>query len=243
MSARGFDCEVFAWGDARVVKLFDCSTPASRVDEQFRIAKAVHAAGLKAPAAFEILQIDDRRGIVYERIDGRSLFDDVQSKPWTLFAAAKRMAELHARIHEAKAPSEWPTWKHRIRKKIEANASLSERDRRRAAESLAALPDGDAVCHGDIHPANILCTADGVMAVDWGGATRGHPLGDVAWTVRLMEQAQLPTWAPRPMHWLLKLSRRSLLRTYLARYFSLRPGVVEELRPWKAVLEFLPRLG
>src|SRR5688572_20787289 len=127
---RGFDCEVYAWGDARIVKLFDSSTQASRVNEQFRIANAVCAAGLKAPAASEILQIDDRLGIVYERIEGRSLFDEVQSKPWTLFAAARRMADLHARIHEAKAPSDWPTWKHRMGRKIEANASLTERDRR-----------------------------------------------------------------------------------------------------------------
>jgi len=80
-----------------------------------------------------------------------------------------------------------------------------------------------------------------LTAIDWGGATRGHPVGDVATTVRLMEQAELPPWSPRPMHWLLKWSRTALLRTYLRRYFEIRGGSLERLAPWKRLLDgFLP---
>jgi fructosamine-3-kinase len=44
---------------------------------------------------------------------------------------------------------------------------------------LAAMPDGDRLCHGDLHPLNILGDVDKPMIVDWPDACRGDPAADV----------------------------------------------------------------
>ncbi|TMA37195.1 MAG: aminoglycoside phosphotransferase family protein, partial [Deltaproteobacteria bacterium] len=43
---------------------------------------------------------------------------------------------------------------------------------------LETLPDGDQLCHGDMHPGNIMLSRRGPMVIDWTNARRGHPAAD-----------------------------------------------------------------
>src|SRR3954463_16764254 len=82
--------------EGRVLKLFHGWVPLYRAQREYNVTRAVHAAGLPAPAAYEFVTINDRSGIVFERIEGLSMLRHVQARPWTLFSAVKRLAELHA---------------------------------------------------------------------------------------------------------------------------------------------------
>jgi uncharacterized protein (TIGR02172 family) len=230
---RGFTSDVFAWGEGRVLKLFHRGRSVQKAEQEFLASNVVYNAGLPAPAAFELIEVDGRIGIVYERIEGRSLFEEVQARPWMLFSAARRMASLHASIHAFKAPAALPSMKSRLSERIAADERLSLTDRATAISRLESLPDGEEICHGDFHPGNIICTRRGFVVIDWGAACRGSGLGDVACTLRLFETADLPKWAPRYMHWLLKCSRALLHRTYLRNYLSARPGSQAEFSAWK----------
>jgi hypothetical protein len=101
---KGFCSDVYAWGEGRVLKLFHDSGAGDRVDREFAATRAVHAAELPVPAAYEVVEVDGRRGIVFERIDGVSLLKYTQARPWTIFGAVRLLAELHAQIHCCTAP-------------------------------------------------------------------------------------------------------------------------------------------
>jgi uncharacterized protein (TIGR02172 family) len=229
---RGFTADVYAWGDGRVLKLFHPGAP-DRPEREYRVTRAVHAAGLPAPAVYELVEVDGRAGIVFERVDGPSLFEYVQARPWKLWWAIRRLAELHAQIHRCVCPAELPTQRDWLAGGIDASPDLSKVDRDAARRQLAALPDGTAVCHGDFHPANILLTARGPVVIDWGAATRGHPLGDVACTLRLIRTASLPPWSPRPVHLLLACTRPLLHRGYLTHYLRRHAGTRREVEAWR----------
>jgi uncharacterized protein (TIGR02172 family) len=233
---RGFTSDVYSWGEGRVLKLFHKSVPSASVQREFRATRAVHALGLPVPDTYELVEVDDRLGIVFERIRGDSLFRQVQDRPWTLLRVARQLAELQAKIHAYDAPSELISQREWIQKGIDAPPNLPEREKHQAQRCLENLPDGKALCHGDFHPANILVTSSGPVIIDWGTATRGHPLGDVACTSRLMQTANLPRWAPFYMHLLLKASRSLLHRTYLRRYLRLHPGTRREIEQWEQAI-------
>jgi uncharacterized protein (TIGR02172 family) len=233
---KGYTAEVYAWGEGRVLKLFHTWYAHERAEREFRAARAVHAAGLPAPAAYELVEIAGRTGIVFERLEGRSLFARLQARPWTLFAAVRRFAELHARIHRCDAPDDLPTLRERIAGGISSAGELSDSEKRTALDYLDRLPDGTAMCHGDFHPENVLLTPRGPVIIDWGRASRGHPLGDVACTVRLMRTANLPPWAPPTMHALIKCTRPLIQRTYLNRYLQLHGGTRKEIEAWQSPL-------
>ncbi len=188
---RGFTADVYAWGPGRVLKLFHPGQDRERSEREFRTTRAVHAAGLPVPAAHELVEVAGRWGVVFERVEGPSLLDHVRARPWTLPWSVRLLAELHTRVHRCPAPGGLPTHRESIADRITA-APLSAEARAAARRRLAALPDGEVVCHGDFHPGNVLVTRRGPMIIDWGRAARGHPLGDVACTARLIRTAGLP---------------------------------------------------
>lgn len=206
------------------------------MERHFKTARMVHAAGLPVPAVYEMAEHNGRHGIIFERIEGVSMLVWGQARPWMIFSAAKQLAELHFRVHQCVAPPELQTQKQRIRDAMEADKNVPPENKEDTRARLEKLPDGDALCHGDFHPDNILFTRRGPVIVDWDSATRGHPLGDVACTSRLFQVASLPPWSPRYMHLLMKISRQALRKTYLKRYRQLHPCSLEEITAWEKPL-------
>ena len=233
---KGFTSDVYSWGEGRVLKLFHNWVPAFRAEREYRVTKAVHAAGLPVPAVYQVIQIADRHGIVFERVQGASMLSGVQTRPWTMFKAVRQLAELHAQIHRCAAPSELPSQRDWIANGIKAAGDISPSEKENALRRLEDLPDGTAVCHGDFHPENVLLTARGPIVIDWDSATRGDPLGDVACTSRLIQKAGLPRWAPGYMHLLLKCSRVLLHHFYMKRSLQLHAGTRQQIDAWQLPL-------
>ena len=237
---KGYCSDVYAWGEGRVLKLFHGHVASERADREYAATRAVHAAGLPAPAAFELVEVEGRRGIVFERIDGVSLLDYTQARPWRLFGVIRQFAELHAQIHHHTAPAGLPTLRERIMERIAA-ADAPAADKQAARDRLAGLPDGTALCHGDFHPGNVLVTPRGPVVIDWGSASSGDPIGDVACTSRLLRSANLPPWSPGYMHVMLKYLRPVMHRSYLKRYLRLQPGTRRQIETWQAPLAVAAR--
>jgi hypothetical protein len=64
---------VYAWKELCVLKLFHGWVGRDRAEGEFAVTRAVHPAGLPVPTAFELVEVEGRSGIVFERIDGVSL--------------------------------------------------------------------------------------------------------------------------------------------------------------------------
>ena len=230
---KGLTSEVFGRGEDRVLKLFFPWVPESTVQREFDITRTVHAAGAPCPAAFEMLKLGDRHGIIFERVRGHSLVRQVEMKPWTLFAAARLLAELQAQIHARDAPAGLPAQRDQVARWVERAVDFTPAQKEVARRQLEQLPPGHCLCHGDFHPANILLTARGPIIIDWSRATRGHAPADVARTSVLFEHAELPEETSLRIRLLMKLARRLLHTTYLKRYFEVRPGTLEEIEKWR----------
>jgi aminoglycoside phosphotransferase (APT) family kinase protein len=230
---RGLTSDVFEYGPDRVVKLFFDWRPREQVECEFMVTRAVHAIGAPVPQALELIQIGGRNAIVFERIDGISMFRTVQRKPWKLFWAARELAELHARMHTHKAPPELPTQREQIERWLAAAKDLSEADKTAARHFAENLPTGNTLCHGDFHPENILYAVKGPIIIDWSAGTRGDPIGDVARTSSLIRWAKIPEGAPAHMRVLIHCFRKIINHVYLERYFQLRPGSRSELAAWE----------
>src|SRR5262245_58278732 len=117
---KGFCSDVYAWGHGRVLKLFHRWIPRTRAEQECAATRAVHAAGVPAPAAFEVIEVEGRCGIVLERIDGVSLLGHTQGRPWAIFGAVRLLAELHDRIHRSPAPAGLRALRDRLAAGIEA---------------------------------------------------------------------------------------------------------------------------
>ena len=228
--ARGRTAEVFAWKDGQVLKLFYDWVPLTWVETETKVSRAVYEAGLPAPAIEGVLEADGRRGIVFERVEGPSMLAEWKSKPWVLVRSARQLAELHAAIHTLSVPG-LPSYHRRLEESIRSVQALPAPMKEAVLSALARLPDGDALCHGDFHPDNVIMTARGPIIIDWMTAVRGNPLADVARTSLLLTQAALVPGTPGRR--VIEAGRRLYHAVYLRRYVQLRPASREEIAAWR----------
>jgi aminoglycoside phosphotransferase (APT) family kinase protein len=126
----------------------------------------------------------------------------------------------------------WPSQRDSLQNAVRRAGANHPQVRDAVLQALAALPDGDRLCHGDFHPDNVLLTARGPVVIDWISGTRGHPLADVARTVLLAKLGEPPPGAKG--RWLLQLGRGLFQAMYLRHYFRLRPDLSRaDLAAWE----------
>ncbi len=225
----GRTAEMFAWGDGQVLKLFHPGWPREWAEHELEVARAVHASGMASPAVGELTEVDGRVGIVFERIVGPSMLQELSARPWRLLRLARLLAELHATMHGCTAEG-LPSLHARLTTKIERADGLPPGLRERALAALDRLPASSAICHGDYHPDNVLLSASGPVVIDWTDAANGNPLADVSRSSLLMRVGAPPVGRASA---LILLGRRWLHDAYLQRYFELSPGTRQELAAWE----------
>jgi aminoglycoside phosphotransferase (APT) family kinase protein len=156
--------------------------------------------------------------MVCGKVNGESMLRRMPGRPWRLGRWAAMLAALHARMHEARTdvPASQADW---MRTMIGRAVRLPDGLRRAALDRAESLGGGQALCHGDFHPDNVLLSPDGPVIIDWDSATVGDPMADVAATALMLRTAR-PTPAAR-RQWLLDAGRALFCRAYLRRYARL----------------------
>ena len=216
-----------------MIKLYRDWCPADWVEYEARIASLVYEAGIPTPAASEIVEVDGRRGLIYQRLEGISMVQDLKARPWRLFKHARSLAELQFKIHE-KSTMGLPAYKDRLRYDIDEASSLTNELRRQVRAMLDQLPDSQHICHGDFHPENVLITKNGPVVIDWMTACSGSPWADVARTSLILTIGVKA--ADKKVPPLLRMMVGLYHRTYLQRYRTLRTGTENEMHQWMAII-------
>lgn len=180
------------------------------------------------------MRINDREGVIYERIEGPSLLNELATKPWNVVGYARLLAKLHVQIHEVQAPESLETQREWALGGIPDSEKISKNMRTRVLQLLDAMPDGDQLCHGDFHPGNIIITQKGPLIIDWMTVSKGVPCGDVARTLTILEAAKAPEGTP--MRWLLDWVRKLFLTNYHKTYLQLKPAIKDSLDVWQAIM-------
>ena len=234
--AWGATADVYAWGDGRVLKLFHDRIPIHALEVS--ATRLAHDAGLPVPAVLsDLIEVDQREGIVFERIEGPTLLEYLQDQPeggstTTVRDYARQAAELHAQIHSTRV-SGLPPLVEILHWSIQEASPLDKGTRQAVLDLLHGLLDGDSLCHNDYYPRNLILSATGMVAIDWAIGTRGNPLADCArtWLISRMWLGGLKEQAPDNVYRLWE----QFWEIYFRRYTELRPYTPQDLWPWQAV--------
>jgi aminoglycoside phosphotransferase (APT) family kinase protein len=231
--ARGRTAEVFAFGEGRVLKLIRLEMPAGLGDHEAHAARVVDAAALPAPRLLETVMLDGRFGLVYERIQGPSMFAEIGRHPLSTPRQARAFARLHADMHSAPGKG-LPDLKANLLRAIEA-ADLPPSLAAPVRERLRALPDGTAMLHGDMHPGNVIMSGAGPKVIDWMTVSRGDPAADVARSMFLLRESDIPG-ASGPQRAAMSVIRRWFAHSDLAEYVRCSGVERDRILAWRPVI-------
>lgn len=189
--ARGESAELFDLGDGKVLKLFRDSVSDEMIARETAASVHADACGVPTAAAVARHERDNRRGIIYPLLEGGTVMHWIRQNPMRAGWALDRMAAIHNAMHQG------PGGLLRPLKKILATdiayGPAPTALQRSATDYLDALPDGNALTHGDFHLGNVMMTPQGMMVIDWSKAAAGHPAADAVRSEMLMRFGVGPT--------------------------------------------------
>lgn len=176
----GNTAEVYNYGENKVCKLFFKGYPYEYVNLEYKNSIELLSLGLDVPKVYEVICENGRYGIVYERIEGKTLLELIQDDDIWL----DKFVDIHKDIisrHTRNVLSYKDFWISMLKmKKVDDEKMIAD---------ITALPNDDCLLHGDFHPGNILIKEDGTcIIIDFLNVCYGTALYDVARTFFLIRE-------------------------------------------------------
>jgi tRNA A-37 threonylcarbamoyl transferase component Bud32 len=227
----------------KIVKLYFNTVPESAIARDYQNSRHAAELGLPSPAVYDRATIDERRGIILERITGDSLIGAIFQNQVALHDAAHNFAEIHWRINSTDAPGFRPL-AEALKEALAGipAGTLSEAQRAALFSYIEGLPEGTAACHLDFHPDNVLYAGGRCVVIDWALAAKGPAMMDFAFTSLIIELGELPPGLSDEMQQQVTQLRKQFVDTYQATYLTAAGASLDEAAPWRlAALTF--RLG
>ncbi|HVX93116.1 MAG TPA: aminoglycoside phosphotransferase family protein [Candidatus Dojkabacteria bacterium] len=172
---------VLTYSSNSVLKLYDKTFPKEFVIQEFSKTLTIFKdTKLHVPKPLEIVEVEKRLGIMYERIVGNSIMNLMMNNVFNYFILAKEVAKVHKEIHKYSVDIE--TQEDRYSELIKNSKKINKEDKVRLLEILNRKYR-PVLCHGDFHHGNIIKNNKGIdYILDWGDSFSGSYLLDVALT-------------------------------------------------------------
>ena len=232
--AEGREAEIFAWQDGAVLRLLRSRNGQRQIEWEAQAMRAAAEAGVSVPAVQGATTVQERPGLIMERIDGADMLTMIGQRPWLLLGAARDFGEIHAQLHETAAPSDLPALKAKLKSRIESSDLVPKPLAEFAIARLEELPDGDRLCHGDFHPGNIIWREGRPVIIDWTNVTRGDPAADYARTDLMLRMGDPPPGSSRLLLALALVGRGVMVWAYHRAYQKTRPMDAALVSRWEA---------
>ena len=185
---EGATTKVYRDGD-RALKLY-LNAPPGEVDNEARFQRFACDAGLPVPAVYGVHIWDDgASALEMAYIDGQPLLrPGMRSEDRNL--AIAELVRLQVQVHATdgtglRSQTDYFKWQ------VERNLAGAEHalTRERLLTLIDKLDTGrTALCHGDLHPLNVLFDGERHWIIDWVDATAGDPLADACHTYLVIKE-------------------------------------------------------
>lgn len=229
---RGRNARIYKWGDYEIIKLFEKNYNKKTIEKEFLASKIVYQTGVDIPYAREIVEIDGQFGIIYEYIAGSTMLKLLFRRFYNVRSYARTLAVLQAELHKNKSSS-LPNIKEKLTELIKNVNTLPEDKKIEILDILNDLPNGNTICHFDLHPDNIIKSKRGYKIIDWTNAASGCAAADVAITSMALTVGTMPPGKKKIEIIAAGIARKKFNSEYVKEYLKITGLKLEDIKAWE----------
>lgn len=187
----GATSDVYAFSTDKILKLYKREYNLKNISKEIEIHHAVLKSGYQVFKVENALyEYKGRYGIVGERVEGIMLREFINGNIDKLHIYFPILINLQRDIN-ANAGDDYLTDQQRFYSdKINSVRVLTGIEKNQLLKLLASMPEKKMLCHGDLHPRNIMLNGDTARAIDWENAYAGDPISDITRTLLLLWNPQ-----------------------------------------------------
>jgi thiamine kinase-like enzyme len=237
----GRTSDVYEYGTDCVLKLFKEGIDIETVETEYNLSKYVYAKGVPTPKPKEILHYNNRIGITFQKISGKTLLKVFLENVFKIYNNISKMAELQNKINQIIIENNGYTFKKYLKCTIINSKYLTEVQKKFMGKYINQLPDGINLCHGDFHPENILVFNGNFYIIDWMTGMQGPIAADVARTEMILKNAEIPDDLSFFRKYLISIAQGIVAKLYVKKYCKISGIKISELSIWKLPL-YIARL-
>lgn len=175
---RGTNGEVYRIDEENLIKVFQKSTPLETIEKERELAKQALICGIPTALSYNVAHVGECYGIVFEMLRAQPLSAVFSAHPEQYEQYVEMYISLLKKIHQTKGDREvFGSIKEIYFEAIEeCRVYYSAEEIHLLRELVASVPDTEMLIHGDYHPNNIMVHDDGLILIDMGNMSCGHPV-------------------------------------------------------------------
>jgi len=175
--ASGAQADIYRDG-TNAIKLFKNTIQKEDIENEINLQKMAFDYGLPVPEVFDIIETDNKYGIVMEYVEGitvgKILINDINK----LEDYLAKSIEIQNSIHKIEAKN-YPAMKDKLRNFIQSANKIDKNDKEKILTRLENMKFENQLCHGDFHIFNLIQTSNDIKIIDWVCASSGSPQADI----------------------------------------------------------------
>ena len=181
---KGGNGAVYRLDKETIVKVyFGLSNPVKKIEQDRQISRQVFIHGINTAIPYDMVQVGEDYGGVFEMIDALTLGQFLSQNPEKTEEYVHSMTELLKQMHstefnEDELPDARNLLYHRLNLCAES-PYFTQEEIHIMRDLIDRIPKRNTFVHGDFHPGNIMVKDDELILIDVGDSGLGHPLNDL----------------------------------------------------------------
>ena len=177
----GFTARVYRLTEDSIIKVYQEGIPFEDVENELSHAKQAFIAGIPTAISFDIVDVGNSIGVIFERMDGGTLRNAMLAEPERFDELMEQYAAVLKSINSIEVLDEAiPDAKELALKKLEylreERELLTSQESERMKAFFSTLPDTGTYIHGDCQFKNIMLSGGEPMLIDMDTLSKGSPL-------------------------------------------------------------------
>lgn len=177
---KGASGVVYQYEEDKILKLFHPKWKKEKVEEAYRISKAVSESDVPTAKIYDFVKCDEQYGYIAKRLTGEPLPVYIGADIAKRYDAAKNMGKILKMVHSIELDETvFPPVKDMFSGVIEiCSKYFTEEQFDLFVSFVDELPGKECVLHGDFHENNLMMSDDEYNLIDLDGMSIGSPIFD-----------------------------------------------------------------
>ncbi|MEY8347968.1 aminoglycoside phosphotransferase family protein [Bacillus cereus] len=178
--------------DNKIVKVFKKHFPNTESFYEAKKQEYAYSCGLHVPKVIEVTEINGKQVIIMEYVKGETVGELLMNDMGRAEHYIKICVDVQKKVHGVVVDSDLlEPMSKRLHRQIESVQYISEEQRDILLKKLDSMVFESRLCHGDLHPFNLIMGQDSVNIIDWVDASAGDIRADIYRTYLLYAQSSV----------------------------------------------------